>query len=110
MMSFWRGGVTRPAACGTATNRTACAREAPGDLDLRLPERLDGAEERNERRVLLEPDEVVEERRDHAPDGLRNDDEPQRLRARETQRPRRRLLARVHRFDPSAVYLRHVRR
>ena len=48
-------------------------------VDLRLPERLDDAERADERRVLLQPDEVVEERRDHAPHGLREDDEAQRL-------------------------------
>ena len=45
----------------------------------------------DERGVLLEPDEVVEQRRDHPPHGLREDDEAQRLAgasARASARPR----------------------
>ena len=48
-------------------------------VDLRLLERLDRAERADERRVLLQADEVVQERRDHAPHGLRQDHEAQRL-------------------------------
>ena len=42
-------------------------------VDLRLVERLDRAERADERRVLLQADEVVQERRDHAPHRLRQD-------------------------------------
>ena len=45
--------------------------EGCGSVDLRLLERLDGAEDADERGVLLQPDEVVEERRDHPAHGLR---------------------------------------
>ena len=45
------------------------------DVDLRLLERLDRPEDADERRVLLQPDEVVQERRDHAPHRLREHDE-----------------------------------
>ena len=83
--------------------------ERRGLVDLRLLERLDDAERADERRVLLQPDEVVEERRDHAPHGLGEDDEAQRLAAREAERARGGLLARVHRLDPRAVDLGDVR-
>src|SRR6185436_13876040 len=43
-------------------------------VDLRLAEGLDRPDERNERRVLLQADEVVQERRDDAPDRLGDDD------------------------------------
>ena len=69
------------------------------------PEDLDDADERHERRVLLEADEVVQQRRDDAPDGLRQDDVAQRLEARQAERPRRRLLARVDRLDAGPVDL-----
>ena len=68
-------------------------------VDLRLLERLDDAERADERRVLLQADEVVEERRDHAPHRLGEDDEAQRLAAREAERACGGLLARVHRVD-----------
>ncbi len=84
--------------------------ERRGLVDLRLLERLDDAERADERRVLLQPDEVVQERRDHAPHGLREDDEAERLPAREPERAGRGLLARVHRLDPGAVDLGDVRR
>ena len=64
----------------------------------------------DERRVLLQADEVVEERRDDAPDGLRDDDVPQRLRPAEAERARSRLLARVHGLDAGPVHLGDVRR
>ena len=79
-------------------------------VDLRLLERLDDAEGADERRVLLQADEVVEERRDHAAHGLREDDEAQRLAVREAERARGRLLARVHRVDARAVHLGDVGR
>ena len=55
-------------------------------------------------------DEVVQERRDHAAHGLREHDRGERLAAREAERPRRGLLARVHRLDPGAVDLGDVGR
>ncbi len=79
-------------------------------VDLRLLERLDDAEHADERRVLLQPDEVVQQRRDHPPHGLGEDDEAQRLAVREPERARGGLLARVHRLDPRAVHLGDVRR
>ena len=82
----------------------------PGDVDLRLAERLDDPEQRDQRRVLLQADEVVEKRRDHAPHGLREDDVPQRREPGEAERPRGGLLARVHRVDPGPVHLGDVRR
>ena len=48
--------------------------EVGRDLDLSLLERLDRAEDADERRVLLQADEVVQERRDHPPHGLRQHD------------------------------------
>ena len=80
------------------------------DLDLGLPERLDHAEQSDERRVLLEPDEVVEERRDHAAHRLRDHDVAQRLAVRQPERARGGGLARVHRLDAGAVHLRDVGR
>ena len=66
-------------------------------------------EHRHERRVLLQADEVVQERRDHPAHGLRDDHEAQRLAAREPERAGRRLLARVDRLDPGPVHLGDVR-
>ena len=63
----------------------------------------------DERRVLLQPDEVVQQRRDHAPHGLREHDRGERLAAREAERARGGLLARVHGLDPGAVHLGDVR-
>ena len=56
--------------------------EGRGRLDLRRPEDLDHADVRHQHRVLLQADEVVEERRDHPPDGLRDDHVAQRLEPR----------------------------
>src|SRR5581483_6490285 len=84
--------------------------EGRGLVDLHLLERLDRAEDPDERRVLLEPDEVVQERRDHPADGLREDHVAQRLPAAQAERARGRLLARVHRFDAGAIDLGDVRR
>ena len=81
--------------------------------DLRIwacAEDLDDADDRHEHRVLLEADEVVEERRDHPPDGLRDDDVAQGLEPAEPERARRGLLARVDRLDARPVDLRHVGR
>ena len=60
--------------------------------------------------VLLEADEVVEQRRDHPTHGLREDDVAQRLATRQPERPGGRLLARVDGLDAGAVDLGHVRR
>ena len=79
-------------------------------LDLRLAEDLDDADERHERRVLLEADEVVEQRRDDAPDRLREDDEAQRLEMAEAERPGGGILARVDRLDSCPVDLGDVGR
>ena len=60
-------------------------------VDLGLPERLDDAERADERGVLLEPDEVVQERRDDAAHGLRERRRtagPGRARARASALPR----------------------
>ena len=79
-------------------------------VDLRLLERLHRAEEADERCVLLQPDEVVEERRDHPAHGLREHDRAERLKMRQPERARRRGLARVHGLDSGAIDLGHVRR
>ena len=106
--------VKRASGIVSATNehrRREVRSEVEGRVrvDLRLVERLDCADRRNERAVLLQPDEVVEERRDHAPHGLRQDHAARRLPARKPERSRRRLLARMHRLDPRAVDLADVR-
>ena len=54
-------------------------------LDLGIAEDLDDTDERDQDGVLLEADEVVEQRWDHPADGLRHDDETQRLEARQPQ-------------------------
>ena len=84
--------------------------EVRGLVDLRLAERLDHAERTDERRVLLQADEVVEQRRDDPAHGLREDDRRERLPVREAERTGGRRLARVHRLDPGPVHLRDVRR
>ena len=48
-----------------------------------------GDDERDERRVLLEAHEVVQERRHDAPHGLRDDDVAEPLETGEPERPRR---------------------
>ena len=107
--------TTRASGIVTTQEDSAVARygvklNVAGLSDLRLPEDLDDPDERHERGVLLEADEVVEERRDDPPDGLRQDDVAERLAAAEPERPRRRVLARVDRLDPGAVDLGHVGR
>ena len=79
-------------------------------LDLGVSEDLDDPDERHEHGVLLEADEVVEQWRDHAPDGLRDDDVAERLEAGQPERAGGRLLARVDRLDAGAVDLGHVGR
>ena len=83
--------------------------EGGGRLDLRLAKRLDDTEQRHERGVLLQPDEVVQQRRNDAADGLRQHDVAHRLRVREPERPRGRRLARMDRLDARAVDLGDVR-
>ena len=69
--------------------------EGARDLDLRLPERLDEPEQRDERRVLLQPDEVVQERWDDAAHRLRERRRSVSAWPRgQAERARRRLLAR----------------
>ena len=73
--------------------RDDAGREVEGRrlVDLRLAERLDDAEHADERRVLLQPDEVVQERRHHAAHRLRDDHVAERLaRARARASARRR--------------------
>ena len=53
---------------------------------------------------------VVQERRNHPPDRLRQDHEPQGLPARETQRTGRRVLALVYGLDTGPVDLGDVGR
>ena len=79
--------------------------------DLGLAEDLDDADERDEGGVLLEADEVVEERRDDPAHGLREDDVAERLEPAEgrgTGPPRSWL--RMDRVDPGPVDLRDVGR
>src|SRR5450759_45162 len=78
--------------------------------DLRLAEDLHHPDVRDEDRVLLEADEIIEERRDDAPDRLREDHVPKRLEPGEPERPRGGFLAGVDRLDPGTVDLRDVRR
>ena len=99
--------IARKSTAATTARREV---ERRGLVDLRLPEGLDDAEHADERRVLLQADEVVQQRRDHAAHGLRDDHVTERLRVRQPERPRRRVLARVDGLDPCAVHLRHVRR
>ena len=68
-------------------------------LDAGRSEDLDDPDERDEDRVLLEPDEVVEERGHDPSDGLGQDDVAHRLGPRQPERTGRRLLARVDRLD-----------
>src|SRR5919108_2621151 len=83
-------------------------REGRIRVDLRLVEGFDDAERPYEGGVLLQADEVVQQRRDHPADRLRQDHPAQRLEAREAQGARGRLLARVYRLDSGPVDLRHV--
>ena len=71
---------------------------------------FEDADDVHERRVLLESDEVVEERRDDSADRLRQHDVTHRLRVAQPEGARRHPLARVHRLDPRAEYLGDVRR
>ena len=84
-----------------AATRYGVKLNVAGDLDLGLAERLDDAEKANEGRVLLQADEVVQQRWDDAAHGLREDDEAQGLPVREPERARGRRLARVHGLDPA---------
>ena len=90
-----RRSVKRASGIVIRTNRqrgdyVARVVELGGAVDLRPRGRLYGTEDRDQRRVLLQPDEVVKQRRYHAPDGLRQDHEPQGLPAREAERTGRR--------------------
>ena len=94
----------------SATPRYGVKLNVAGCLIWRRPEDLDDADERDQHRVLLEADEVVEQRRDHPPDGLRQDDVAERLEPRQAERAGRRVLARMDRVDAGAVDLGDVRR
>ena len=72
-------------------------------------ERVEQADEADERGVLLQADEVVEQRRDDAAHRLRHDDEPHRLGVGETERAGARRLAPVDALDAGAVHLGDVR-
>src|SRR3954452_13504830 len=76
--------------------------------DLRLVEGVDGADDVDQRRVLLQRDEVVEQRRDDAAARLRDDDVAQRLGEGEAQRAGGRGLAPVDAVDAGPVDLGHV--
>ena len=69
----------------------------------------DEAEEADERGVLLQRDEVVQQRREDAPHRLRDHDVAQRLPLRQAERARGRGLAPVHALEPGAVHLGDVR-
>ena len=84
--------------------------EVVGGVEARLRGSLGEAEDGDERGVLLQADEVVQERRDDTPDRLRQDDEPERLRVAQSERAGRHALARMHGLDACAVHLGHVRR
>jgi hypothetical protein len=56
--------------------------------DLRLPEYLDHTDERDQHRVLLEADEVVEQRRDYPAHRLWEHHMAQRLGLRQAERAR----------------------
>ena len=66
--------------------------------------------DRDEGRVLLQADEVVQQRRDHATDGLRDDDEPHGLAAAQPERSGRGDLRGVDRLDAGPVDLGDVGR
>ena len=61
-------------------DREARVVEVVGGVEARLRSRLGEPEDGDERGVLLQADEVVQERRDDAPDRLRQDDEAESLR------------------------------
>ena len=83
--------------------------EGLGALDLRLAQRLDDAEDRDEADVLEQRHEVVEQRRDHPPDALRQHHVAHGLRRGQAEGARRRPLARVHREDAGPDHLGDVR-
>ena len=73
--------------------------------DLRGADRVDRAEDRDEPGVLLQRDQVVEQRRHHPADRLRQHDGPQGLRAAQPERPGRRDLRGVDRLDARPEHL-----
>ena len=80
--------------------------EGRGGDDLRLAKRLArDADDRDQGDVLLEGDEVVEQRRADVADCLRDDHVAQGLGLGQADRQRRVALAPVHRVDPRAVDL-----
>ena len=84
--------------------------ERRGLADLRRAEDLDDAEDADEGRVLLQADEVVEQRRDDPSNGLGQDDEAHRLELAQPERAGGCRLARMDRLDARPVDLRDVRR
>ena len=79
-------------------------------VDLRRLVGLDRAEHADQRGVLLQADEVVQQRREDVAHRLRQDHEPQRGELGQAERPGGRGLAAVHRVEPGPVHLGHVRR
>ena len=73
--------------------------------DLGLVEGVDGADHVDQGRVLLQRDEVVEQRRDDPAHRLRHDDEAQGLEEGEAERAGGGDLAPVHALDAGAVDL-----
>ena len=69
---------------------------------------VEDADHREQRGVLLQADEVVQQRRDDAPDGLGDDDVAQRLGVGQAEGAGRRRLAPVDALEPGAVHLRDV--
>ena len=70
--------------------------EVVAGVDLRLAEGVDRADDEHERRVLLQADEVAEQRREELAQRLRHDDVAPGLRGREAERLRGRRLAPMH--------------
>ena len=68
-------------------------------LDLRRPDGVDHPEHGDQPGVLLQADQVVQQRRHHPAAGLRQHHEPHRLRVRQPERASRRALRRMHRLD-----------
>src|SRR3954454_2090088 len=83
--------------------------EGRGRDDLGLPERLDHTEDRNQGDVLLERDEVVQERRSDSPHRLGQDHVAKRLSLGQADGQGGIALAAVDGPDPGPIDLRNVR-
>jgi len=79
--------------------------EARGLLDLGGAKDLHDPDEGDQHGVLLEPDEIVEQGRDHPANGLRHDHVAKRLEPAQTQGTGGRLLARMDGFDSRSIDL-----